>query len=346
MKLLIVSDAWEPQINGVVRVYQNLIREIEAMGHEVEVIGPDRFISMPMPGYSEIRLSLFAGPKLRKLMAAFKPSVVHIAVEGPLGWAARAFCIKHHIPFTTFFHTQFPDYVAARVAFSGKALTARVREAMVALVRHFHAPARYTYVTTQSIEDQLKAWGCQQPLKRLACGVDFSVFHTGPKTLFAELPKPVHLFVGRIAIEKNIAAFLDLPLEGSKVVVGQGPQLDELRARYPDVIFTGPKVGQELGDHFRSADVFVFPSLTDTFGLVIVEAMACGLPVAGYNVTGPKDIITDDTLGAVDTDLGRAVARALASGGTPQGRNAHAQKLYSWPAIAKRFVETEASAAQ
>lgn len=337
MKLLIVSDAWEPQINGVVRVYQNLARELRAIGHTVEVIGPDRFFSVPMPGYSEIRLSLFAAPKLERLMREANPDAIHIAVEGPLGWAARRYCLKNNIPFTTFFHTQFPDYVAARVAFFKDS----VRAAMVRLVKSFHAPARCTYVTTQTIEDQLREWQCPQPLVRLACGVNFDVFHLGQKTLFADLPKPVHLFVGRIAIEKNIRAFLDLPVEGSKVVVGQGPQLNALKRLYPDVLFTGAKTGRELGDHFRSADVFVFPSLTDTFGLVIVEAMACGLPVAGYDVAGPRDILTDDALGAVDRDLEAAVKRALRSGGAPEARHAHALAHYSWPNIARRFIDAE-----
>ncbi|NBX65482.1 MAG: glycosyltransferase family 1 protein [Proteobacteria bacterium] len=341
MKLLIVSDAWEPQINGVVRVYQNLARELRAKGHTVEVIGPDRFFSVPMPGYAEIRLSLFARAKLERLLNETKADAIHIAVEGPLGWLARRWCIKHNRPFSTFFHTQFPDYVAARVSFLGTRLTALVRKFCVAHVKRFHAPARLTYVTTKTIEDQLKGWGWKPAIKRIACGVDFTFFHPGGRTLFADLPRPVHLFVGRIAIEKNITAFLDLQLSGSKVVVGQGPQLDSLKTAYPDVVFTGAKTGALLADHFRSADVFVFPSRTDTFGLVIVEALACGLPVAGYDVAGPRDILTSPDLGAVDTDLGIAVTRALQSDATPEMRYNHAKALYSWPAIADTFCETE-----
>ncbi len=296
-----------------------------------------------MPGYAEIRLSLFAGAKLEALIDAAKADSIHIAVEGPLGWAARRYCIKRNIPFSTFFHTQFADYVAARVSFLGRTLTAKVREAMVALVKYFHGPAKVTYVATQSIEDQLRQWGWKPALQRIVCGVDFNVFHLGPRTLFADLPKPVHLFVGRIAIEKNIAAFLDLKLTGSKVVVGQGPQLEDLKAKYPDVVFTGAKVGADLGNHFRSADVFVFPSRTDTFGMVIVEAFACGLPVAGYNVTGPKDLVTDERFGAVADDLGDAITAALRSSGTGKTRSEHAKKLYSWPAVAQTFLETESS---
>lgn len=341
MKLVIVSDAWEPQINGVVRVYQNLARELRARGVTIEIIGPDRFYSVPMPGYAEIRLSLFAKAKLWCLLDAAQADAIHIAVEGPLGWLARAWCQKHHKPFSTFFHTQFPDYVAARVSFLGTRLTKLVRNMCIAHVKRFHAPAHHTYVTTKTIEDQLRGWGWVPAIKRIACGVDFETFHTGPRTLFADLPRPIHLFVGRIAIEKNITAFLDLPLTGSKVVVGQGPQLDALKANYPDVVFTGAKTGVALGDHFRSADVFVFPSKTDTFGLVIVEALACGLPVAGYDVAGPRDILTDPILGAVDNDLSVAVTEALAASATPEARYNHAKALYSWPAIAEAFFEGE-----
>lgn len=346
MKLLIVSDAWEPQINGVVRVYQNLARELRTAGHTVEIIGPDRFTSFPMPGYNEIRLSLFPARKLAAMMEAAKADAVHIAVEGPLGWAARRWCHRNRVPFSTFYHTQFPDYVAARVSFLGRALTEKVRNLCIAHVKRFHAPARFTYVTTKTIEEQLRGWGWVPAIKRIACGVDFTTFHTGPRTLFADLPRPVHLFVGRIAVEKNIKAFLDLKLSGSKVVVGQGPQLDELKSKYPDVIFTGAKTGRELGEHFRSADVFVFPSKTDTFGLVIVEAMACGLPVAGYDVAGPRDIIADQRFGAVDADLARAVARALLSNAAPEERHKAAKALYSWPAIADAFAQGEASLKQ
>jgi glycosyltransferase involved in cell wall biosynthesis len=343
MKLLIVSDAWEPQINGVVRVYQNLARELRAKGHTVEIIGPDRFFSVPMPGYAEIRLSLFAKAKLWRLLDTAKADSIHIAVEGPLGWLARAWCMKRGKPFSAFFHTQFPDYVAARVMFLGRAVAEVVRQMCVAHVKRFHAPARHTYVTTKTIEDQLRGWGWLPTIKRIACGVDFETFHPGPRTLFTDLPRPVHLFVGRIAIEKNITAFLDLKLTGSKVVVGQGPQLEALKAAYPEVIFTGAKTGALLADHFRSADVFVFPSKTDTFGLVIAEALACGLPVAGYDVAGPRDILTSPDLGAVHADLGVAVARALVSPATPEARYMHAKTLYSWPAIADAFCEGEKS---
>jgi len=346
MRLLIISDAWEPQINGVVRVYQNIARELRAMGHTVGVIGPDQFLSVPMPGYNEIKLSLFPARKLTTLIKKFAPDRIHIAVEGPLGYAARAYCLKHNKPFTTFFHSQFPDYVATRVKWMGAYLTKAIRNLMIESARSFHAPARATYVATQSLSDQLRGWGMEQPFVRIAFGVDFALFHTGPRNLFPNLARPIHLYVGRVAVEKNIEAFLALPLEGSKVIVGQGPQLEELKRAYPEVIFTGPKQGQMLGDHYRSADVFVFPSKTDTFGLVLIEAMACGLPVAAYNVTGPKDIVTDASLGGVADGLYDAIMLAYTSKGSPDARFEHAKKLYSWPAIAKTFLETETMAQQ
>ncbi len=346
MRLLIISDAWEPQINGVVRVYQNIARELRAMGHTVGVIGPDQFLSVPMPGYSEIKLSLFPARKLAMLIEKFAPDSIHIAVEGPLGYAARAYCLKHNKPFTTFFHSQFPDYVATRVKWMGAYLTKSIRNLMIDCARSFHAPARVTYVATQSLTNQLRGWGMEQPFVRIAFGVDFALFHTGPRTLFTNLPRPIHLYVGRVAVEKNLEAFLSLPLEGSKVVVGQGPQMDDLRRAYPEVVFTGAKQGSLLGDHYRSADVFVFPSKTDTFGLVLIEAMASGLPVAAYDVTGPRDIVTDASLGGVADDLYDSVMLAYASKGTADARFAHARKLYSWPVIAKVFLDTETMAQQ
>lgn len=336
MRLLIVSDAWEPQINGVVRTYQNIVRETQAAGHTVEVIGPDRFLSVPMPGYAEIRLSMFARARLYKLMRDFKADAVHIAVEGPLGWAARGWCLKHNMPFSTSFHTQFPDYVAARMKFGAK----YVRNIAIRMMRRFHAPAKTTFVATPSLEEQLRAWGFTQPMTRLLRGVDFDVFHAGDATLFGDLPRPVHLYVGRVAVEKNLAAFLDLKLPGSKVIVGSGPSLDIFRRTYKDVVFAGVQQGKALADHYRSADVFVFPSKTDTFGIVLIEAMACGLPIAGYDAIGPRDIVTAPILGAVDEDLGRAVEKALAAPGSRLERQAHAQDLYSWRAVAETFVKS------
>ena len=339
MRLLIVSDAWEPQINGVVRTYQHITAELRDMGHHVDVIGPDRFTSMPMPGYAEIRLSLFAAHKLTKLIDAFAPDAIHIAVEGPLGLAARRYCLRRNKPFTTSFHTQFPDYMAARVQFFGQAVMRLVRRAAIAFVRYFHAPAQCIFVATPTLEDQLRDWGFKMPMVRLLRGVNFDIFYPDAPRLMTEHPKPVQLYVGRVSIEKNIEAFLELPTPGTKIIVGGGPALESLKRKYPHAIFAGVQQGEELAAHFRSADVFVFPSKSDTFGIVLIEALACGLPVAGYDVMGPRDILTEPFLGAVDDDLLAAVQCALAAPGTPRERSAYAQSLYSWRAVAETFLE-------
>jgi glycosyltransferase involved in cell wall biosynthesis len=344
MRILIVSDAWEPQINGVVRTYQHIIPELKAMGHTVEVIGPRQFWSFPLPGYKEIELALFPARKLYRLIDAFNPDSIHIAVEGPLGWAARRYCIKHKKPFTTSFHTQFPDYVAKRAKFLGNFAQRMIRRAAIAFVRYFHARAKCIFVATQSLEEQLIRWRFKRPMVRLVRGADFNVFHPGEKTLFQDLPKPILLYVGRVAVEKSIEDFLSLDLPGTKAVVGDGPARDDLQHRYPDAIFTGSKEGQDLGAHFRSGDVFVYPSKTDTFGKVLIEALASGLPVAAYDVTGPKDIITEPLLGCVGGDLKAAILNTLNAPGTAQDRFAYTQDHYSWRAVAEVFLNAQKSA--
>lgn len=333
LKILIVSDAWEPQINGVVRTYQHIITHLEAMGHEVQVIGPKRFVNTAMPGYGEIRLALMPYYRLKGFIKKFKPDAIHIAVEGPLGWAARRYCMMKNIPFTTSYHTHFPDYVAKRAPFAKDF----ARQKGIEHVRTFHAPAASIMVATESLENDLRGFGFQNEFRRLSRGVDASVFKPMEPTLFADLPKPVMLYVGRVAVEKNLEAFLSLDRSGTKVIVGAGPDLEMLRKKYPDAVFTGAKVGHELAAHYASADVFVFPSRTDTFGIVLIEALACGLPVAGYPVTGPVDIITEDFLGAVDEDLNAAVTRALAHGSREE-RARYAAKMYSWPSVAADFL--------
>lgn len=335
MRILIISDAWEPQVNGVVRTYQNINRELHDLGHEVRVIGPGDFRSLPMPGYAEIRLALFTPAKLARMMDAYDADMIHIAVEGPLGWAARTYCVERELPFTTSFHTQFPDYVAGRVPFFKNA----VRRLGIKFVHAFHTPARAVFVATPSLEDQLRSWGFTQPMVRLIRGVDFNVFHAGPGTLFRDVPRPVLLYVGRVSVEKNIEAFLNLKTAGTKVIVGHGPDLDRLKRQYRDVIFAGLQTGDALADHYRSADAFVFPSKTDTFGIVLIEAMACGLPIAGYDVTGPRDIVTDAMLGVVHDDLATALKRALIAPGTRQMREDYARSVYSWRAVAETFID-------
>jgi len=341
LKILIVSDAWHPQINGVVRTYEYLCDELSKMGYEVKVIGPADFPkSYPMPGYDEIRLVVFPYFRLCRMIAEFEPDVLHIATEGPLGLAARRYAKNYGIEFTSCYHTHFPDYAAKRAAKYLRVLEEPVRKIGIAFVRWFHSYSSCLFTATQSLENTLRGWNFNCPIKRMTRGIDHAVFHEGDKTLFADLPKPVALYVGRVAIEKNLDAFLSMEWKGSKVIVGDGPDLQLMKFKYPGVIFAGVKTGVALADHYRSAELFVFPSKTDTFGMVLIEAMACGLPIAGYNVTGPKDIVTADFLGAVDDDLSHAAECALKHG-TPVQRAAHARDNYSWRKAAEQFLETD-----
>ncbi|MCC7305889.1 MAG: glycosyltransferase family 1 protein [Alphaproteobacteria bacterium] len=343
MKFLIVSDAWHPQINGVVRTYEHLVADLEKQGHQVQVVGPGDFSwTLPMPGYTEIRLAFFPQRRLAKIIDRSAADYIHIATEGPLGWAARKYCLRRGRKFTTSYHTHFPDYVAQRFAWLAPFLHDTAHRLGKIFVRHFHAPSETIMVATPSLEEKLKAWDFRTPMIRLSRGVDTDVFHPGEKNLFKNLKRPVALYVGRVAIEKNIGDFLEMQWPGSKVIVGDGPSLGSLRRRYPAAVFTGRKTGGELADHYRSADVFVFPSRTDTFGIVLLEALACGLPVAAYNVTGPKDIITLPSLGILsDSDLGSAALKAL-NCGTAAERAAHVKAHYTWEAVARQFENAAA----
>lgn len=340
-RILIVSDAWKPQVNGVVRTYEYLGEELEKMGHTVRIIGPRDFpLHIPMPGYAEIDLALFPYQRLSGMIDGFAPDSIHIATEGPLGRAARRYCLKKGRRFNTAYHTQFPDYVARRVAKFFPKLEDFARRKTDDSIREFHRPAAALITTTESLEQELIARGYKTPLYQMARGVPLDLFCLGPATLLQDLPRPIAMYVGRVAIEKNLDAFLSMPWEGSKVVVGHGPSLEELQAKYKDAHFTGKKIGQELADHLRSADIFVFPSRTDTFGIVLLEALGCGLPVAAYDVTGPRDIITEPFLGALDsTDLAAAARKALAVKDEKQARRAYVEKHYSWEAAARRFIE-------
>lgn len=345
MRILIISDAWRPQINGVVRTYEDLVQVLEQDGHVIRVIGPADFPKRyPMPGYHEIELVLAPGKALRRMIAEFAPDTIHIATEGPLGWAMRGICIKNGWPFTTAFHTHFPDYAALRAAKYIPFAYKPVRALGIAMIRVFHGPSAAVLTTTDSVDVTLRSWGLRAPLYRLTRGVRGDVFFPGPKTLFRDLKQPVALYVGRVAIEKNIGAFLDMDWPGSKVVVGDGPSRTALEAQYPDVVFTGKKTGHDLADCFRSADIFAFPSRTDTFGIVLIEAMACGIPIAGYPVTGPMDIITDQRLGHVSQDLSAAAAQALAAPGTAEDRHAHLLQHYTWDVAARQFIEAQKTA--
>ncbi len=341
LKILIVSDAWHPQVNGVVRTYEYLRTELESMGYTVKVIGPADFPkSYPMPGYGEIRLVFFPYNLLRRMIMEFEPDVLHIATEGPLGLAARKYAVNYGVEFTSCYHTHFPDYAAKRAAKFMPFLENPVREVGIKFIRWFHSVSSCLFAATPSLEATLREWGFDCPIKRMTRGIDHTLFKTGEKNLFHNLPKPVALYVGRVAIEKNLESFLDMHWQGSKVIVGNGPDSDMLKSKYPDAVFAGVRTGKDLADHYRSADVFVFPSRTDTFGMVLVEAMACGLPLAAYPVTGPIDIIEHDFLGAVDEDLSKAAHNALEHG-NPQKRADFANKHYSWRKAAAQFLETD-----
>jgi len=326
MRLLIVTDAWLPQINGVVRTHQSLKANLERKGIEIKLITPSDFKTIPCPSYPEIRLSLLPNRKVARLIRDFKPSAIHISTEGPLGIAARKFCVKHKLPFTTAFHTRFPEYVEARTK-----IPARYTNM---IMKWFHGPSRAIMTATKSLRDELRGQGFNNVVTWTR-GIDTDLFHPREK-LFADLPRPLFMYVGRVAIEKNIKAFLDLDLPGSKVIVGGGPQLEQLKKDYSDAHFVGMKEGEELAQHYASADVFVFPSLTDTFGLVLLEALASGVPIAAYPVTGPIDVIGDAPVGKLHEDLKQACLDAL--GHDPKICREYALN-FSWDACAQMFLE-------
>ena len=327
MKIVIVSDAWFPQVNGVVRTLDTTAKELRRLGHEVDLITPDLFRNIPCPTYPEIRLAILPGRALASKIDALQPCAIHISTEGPLGFAARRYCLRHGYPFTTAVHTRFPEYIQARTGIP-TAWTYR-------LLRWFHRPATRVMVATESLRQDLAGRGFGN-LVMWSRGVDLDLFEPMlDKQTFLPLPRPVYLYVGRVAVEKNISAFLDLSLEGTKLVVGEGPQLTELKRKYPAVQFVGAKFGSDLARHYAASDVFVFPSRTDTFGLVLLEALASGVPVAAYPVTGPKDVINGASVGILDENLASAALRALQV--PPADCRAYAQR-YTWQASAKQFL--------
>ena len=325
MRIAIVTDAWRPQVNGVVVSLERLTAEFRGLGHDVRIFSPDLFATLPCPGYAEIRLSIAPGRKLARLIGAYAPDTLHIATEGPLGLAARRYGLVRGLSFSTSFHTRFPDYVEARIG-----LPSAIG---YAALRWFHRPSQAVMVSTKSLRHELSQRGFTN-LRPWSPGVDTELFRPQPKDLFG-WRRPIFLYVGRIAVEKNIQAFLDLDLPGSKVVVGDGPMFDELRRRYAEVHFVGAKFGDDLARHYAAADVFVFPSRTDTFGLVQLEALACGIPVAAYPVTGPLDVIDGSGVGCLDKDLARAARSALAI--SPESCRAFAMK-FSWHNCATQFL--------
>lgn len=325
MKILIATDAWFPQMNGVVRTFSSTINELKNSGHEVEVIHPDLFKTFPLPTYPEIRLAVVNQDKIREIFSGFVPDAIHIATEGTIGVAVRNFCIKNNLPFTTSYTTKFPEYIYHRL-YIPESLT-------YSLIRWFHAPSKAIMVSTNSVKKELSDRGFQNIIKWTR-GVDTELFNPKREKIIQD-KKPVLLYAGRLAVEKNIKAFLDLDVEGSKYVVGTGPDLESLKNDYPDVNFVGRKSGEELASYYASADVFVFPSLTDTFGLVMLEALASGVPVAAYPVTGPVDVIGESGTGCLDNNLADAVKKAM----TISREKCREYALnFSWDKVAEIFL--------
>lgn len=331
MKIAIVTDAWSPQINGVVISLARTIKELERLGHAVQVIEPGQFASIPCPTYSEIRLALLPGREVRRMLDQTAPAAVHIATEGPLGLAARRWCVKRGFPFTTSYHTRFPEYVWLR--------TRLPLAVSYGFMRWFHGAAQRTMVATETLRRELAEKGFRN-LVLWSRGVDTRLFRPRERGFLFD-PRPVFMYVGRVAIEKNIEAFLKLRLPGTKFVVGGGPDLEMLRTKYPQVRFTGFKTGDDLARHVAAADVFVFPSRTDTFGLVLIEALACGVPVAAYPVAGPADVVRHGETGYLDEDLGRAALAALKLDAATCRTAALA---YTWEACTRQFLAHVAAA--
>lgn len=328
MNIAIVTDAWEPQVNGVVRTLQSVRRELERHGDRVTMIAPDRFRSLPCPTYPEIRLAITGAGAVGQAIEAVEPDALHISTEGPLGLAARRWCLRRGLPFTTAYHTQFPEYIEARTGVP-TAWTWR-------WMRWFHGPSAAVLVSTETVRRSLQAHGIVQT-RHWGRGVDLDRFRPDVvrSLLFEGLARPIQLYVGRVAVEKNIGAFLETRHPGTRVVVGDGPARAELARRFPDAVFLGALGGDALAAAYAGADLFVFPSRTDTFGLVMIEALACGTPVAAYPVAGPIDVLTPE-VACLDEDLGRAIAGALSR---KRRSCADHGRCFSWATSALQFRE-------
>jgi len=336
MRIVIATDAWHPQVNGVVRTLEALTRESEWRGHHVDLITPQAFAHLPCPTYPEIQLAFPARRKLERCLAEARPDAIHIATEGPIGYAVRRWCLRRDFPFTTAFHTNFPEYIALRTGLSANWL--------YAVIRRFHRPSRGVMVSTPAMARKLESFGVSA-CRLVPRGVDTTLFR--PCTNAAlELQGPVYLYVGRLAVEKGIEAFLELDLPGRKLVVGDGPARDDLERRFPDAVFAGSLTGKALARAYAGADVFVFPSRTDTFGLVMLEALASGCPVAAFPVRGPLDVIGADGCGAsvrspapvgcLDENLATAIKTAMAC--RREDCTAFASN-FSWERCATAFLE-------
>ena len=325
MRIAIITDAWEPQVNGVVTTLKTTQQTLNSLGNTVEVFTPNNFKSIPCPTYPEIRLALNPKTKLKKALAAFAPEAIHIATEGPMGLAARSICKNNNWAFTTSYHTQFPEYIRERFPIPLKS--------SYAFFRWFHSGATRTMVGTQRQEDLLILHGFKN-LVRWPRGVNTEIFTPNDKNFLPDT-RPIYVYVGRVAVEKNIEAYLALDLPGTKYVIGNGPAYDGLSKKYHHVKFIGYKFGKELAQYIAASDVFVFPSKTDTFGIVMLEAMACGIPIAAYPVTGPIDVVRDNLTGCLNEDLKQATQCALKL--DPQNCLTQANE-FTWEKASKMFL--------
>ncbi len=330
MRVLVATDAWHPQVNGVVRSIEALAREATRQGASVAFLTPEGFPSISAPTYPDIRLAMVTQGALARRIADLKPDHIHVATEGPVGLATRRFCRRKGLLFTTSYHTQFPDYLAARLPIP--------RDLTYAALRWFHNGGAGTMVSTDTVAGELERRGFHN-IMRWSRGVDHELFRPRQSSVL-DLPRPIFLYVGRVAVEKNLAAFLSLDLPGSKVVVGDGPARGDLETRFPDVTFLGVKVGEALAQTYASADVFVFPSRTDTFGIVLLEALASGLPIAAYPVAGPADVIGGSDVGVLDDDLGAACHKALSI--SREKPRAFAMN-FTWAESARQFLSNVAA---
>jgi 1,2-diacylglycerol 3-alpha-glucosyltransferase/glucuronosyltransferase len=326
MRVLIATDAWHPQVNGVVRTLTSLASSARTLGVAVEFLTPEGFPSFALPTYSNLRLALPNKREIARRILAAVPDAIHIATEGPIGAAVRAYCLRRGLPFTSSYTTRFPEYISARVPIP--------ESWSYAVLRYFHSAATVTMVSTVSLMSELRRRGFRN-LGMWTRGVDTDLF-APHRAIPQNLPRPIFLTAGRIAVEKNLEAFLSLDLPGSKVVIGDGPQEAELRRRFPQAIFLGLRSGPELAGLMASADVFVFPSLTDTFGVVQLEALACGVPVAAFPVTGPKDVIGNHAVGALNKNLRVACLKTL--GISRETCRAFALTR-SWETSARQFID-------
>jgi glycosyltransferase involved in cell wall biosynthesis len=328
MRILVATDAWHPQVNGVVRTLAMTAEAARTLGVEFSFLTPESFRTFALPSYRDLRLALPYQAKIARLIAEAGPDSIHIATEGPIGWLVRRYCRNNGLPFTTSFHTRFPEYISARLP---------IPESWIwAALRWFHAPSRAVMAATPALASELRARGFRNVVL-WPRGVDARLFH--PRSVDLALPRPVFLCVGRVAVEKNLEAFLDLDLPGSKVIVGDGPARASLARKYPQAVFLGSRQGEALAEAYAGADVFVFPSRTDTFGLVLLEALASGVPVAAFPVTGPRDVIGTAPVGALNDDLRSACLAALKI--SPQSCLEFAAR-HTWEASARAFIDNMA----